>query len=71
MRLIIATAAIAAALVGMMPSEASAWYCEARGGSGARGWGTSYNLARARRIALVQCSVRTPRGYMCYVTGCR
>jgi hypothetical protein len=71
MRLIIATAAIVGVLVGIMPSEASAWYCEARGGTGASGWGTSYYLANARRIALRQCAVRTPRGYMCYVTGCR
>jgi hypothetical protein len=71
MRLIIATAAIAATLVGMMPSQASAWYCVARSASGARGWATNNDLARARYNSLVQCAVRTPRRYTCYVTGCR
>jgi hypothetical protein len=43
----------------------------ARGGTGASGWATSSSLARAKRNALRQCAIRTPRGYMCYITFCR
>jgi hypothetical protein len=65
MRLIIATAAVAATLVGMMPSQASAWYCVARSASGARGWATSNNLARARYNALVLCAACSNRHAAC------
>ena len=68
---IIASLVVAAA-VAMIPSQASAaWTCGARGTTGATGWGYSVSLYRARRIALANCAVRTPRGYTCYLTGCR
>jgi hypothetical protein len=34
------------------------------------GYWTSTSLAVARRQALIQCAVRTPRGYNCLITGC-
>ena len=71
MKQIIASFVIAAALVAIIPSEASAWYCRARSATGSLGWGSSYYLANANRIALVNCAVRTPRGYTCFITSCR
>lgn len=55
----------------LIPSPASAWNCGARSPTGAWGWGYSVSLYRAKRIALVNCAVRTPRGYTCYVSRCR
>jgi hypothetical protein len=57
------------AVVASTPAEA--WYCTARGTTGASGWGTAGYLATARYIALRQCALRTPRGAACYVTACR
>jgi hypothetical protein len=34
----------------------------------AQGWGVSYDQASACRIALNQCSIRTPYNQVCYVT---
>ena len=48
------------AIVASTPAEA--WYCVARGTTGATGWGTHIYLATAQGIALRQCAVRTPRG---------
>jgi hypothetical protein len=61
---------IVGSLLLTLSSQASAWYCVARSTTGASGWATHYSLARAQRNALYQCARRTPRGYMCYVTGC-
>jgi hypothetical protein len=69
---ILASLFIAAVAITLMPSEASAWVCYARGDTGATGWGSHpYSLSYARRRALAECAVRTPRGSMCYLTGCR
>jgi hypothetical protein len=57
------------AVVASTPAEA--WYCTARGTTGAVGWGAHAYLATARYIALRQCALRTPRGAACYITGCR
>lgn len=51
------------------PSTAHAAYCEARSAY-ATGWGSG-SLYQARRNALHHCAIRTPRGYTCYITGCR
>ncbi|MFI4973224.1 MAG: hypothetical protein ACHP84_01645 [Caulobacterales bacterium] len=32
---------------------------------------TSTSLALAQHNALVQCAIRTPRGYLCVITHCR
>jgi hypothetical protein len=71
MKIIAASLLIAGSMLLMFSSQASAWYCEARSATGASGWAAHYSLARAKRNALYQCARRTPRGYMCYVTGCR
>ncbi len=51
-------------------NQASAFYCEARGTTGARGWGQSPSPERARRIALRECAVRTPRRAVCRIMFC-
>jgi hypothetical protein len=51
------------------PTAAHAAYCEARSAYSS-GW-VSGSLNYARRRALAECAVRTPRGYTCYITGCR
>jgi hypothetical protein len=62
----IATAAFAAA-----PSQASAaWTCGARSATGGWGVGWAPSLWRAKRIALRQCAINTPRGYWCRVVRC-
>jgi len=50
------------------PSTAEAAYCTARSPY-ASGWGQG-NLNYARRRALHECAIRTPRGYTCYITSC-
>jgi hypothetical protein len=57
------------AIVASAPAEA--WYCSARGTTGATGWGTSGYLATAKTIALRECAVRTPRGATCYIMYCK
>ncbi len=57
------------AMVASTPSEA--WYCSARGSTGATGWGTAAYLETAKGIALRECAVRTPRGAACYITSCK
>ena len=52
-------------------NQASAYYCEARGTTGARGWGRSANPGQARRLALGECAIRTPRRAVCRITYCR
>jgi hypothetical protein len=52
-------------------TPAAAWYCSARGTTGATGWGTSGYLATAKGIALRECAVRTPRGATCSIMFCR
>ena len=57
-------------LITLEASQASAFYCEARGTSGASGWGRSQSPDRARRIALQECAIRTPRRATCRITFC-
>jgi len=70
MKSVFAAALIAAALAAAAPSPALAWYCSARGTTGASGWGRSSYLLTARAIALRECAVRTPRYARCYVMYC-
>ncbi len=63
------SALAAVAILASTPAEA--WYCSARGTTGATGWGTSGNRATAWNIALRECAVRTPRGATCYIMYCR
>jgi hypothetical protein len=71
MKSLIATSVMAAIIMFAGASQASAWYCQANGTTGASGWGRSSSLAAAQQRALAECAVRTPRGYMCYVSFCR
>jgi hypothetical protein len=67
----IAAAIAVAAFAGssfVTPSSAEAAYCTARSAY-ASGWGEG-NLNYARRRALRECAIRTPRGYTCYITSC-
>jgi len=70
MKKIAISSAIAGLLFLSVVSEANAWYCEARSATGSYGWARNYSLARAKRNALYQCAVRTPRRFVCYITGC-
>jgi hypothetical protein len=60
-----------AAVAILASTPADAWYCSARGTTGATGWGSSPNRATANAIALRECAVRTPRGATCYIMYCR
>jgi hypothetical protein len=51
-------------------TSAKAWYCSARGTTGASSWGRSGDLGEAKGIALRECSVRTQRGETCYIMYC-
>ena len=68
------TALLAVASTGLLTIAAStpaeAYYCSARGTTGATGWGRSDSLGYAKRIALRECAVRTPRGATCYIMDC-
>ena len=62
---------LAAIAVSLLPSVASAeWYCMARARTGSWGEGWAPANATARGIALGECAVRTPRGYVCVITSC-
>jgi hypothetical protein len=71
MRKYLAALAIAGAAFIYCSSEASAWICQAPSPTGAwgRGW-HNYSLGYARRRALAECAIRTPRYSRCYITGC-
>jgi hypothetical protein len=71
MKSLIAATVMTAALTFAGASQASAWYCQASGTTGATGWGTSSSLGVAQRRALAECAVRTPRGHMCFLHFCR
>ena len=67
-----AAVVFAAAVVAFafQPAPAAAWYCVARGNTGASGWGRSFYNYSARYIALSQCSIRTPRYGRCFIRAC-
>ena len=72
MKKYLAIAAVAAAAFTTVsfvsPTSAEAAYCTARSPY-ASGWGQG-SLNYARRRALQECAIRTPRGYTCYITSC-
>ncbi len=57
-------------LAGLIPSEASAWYCRAGSPTGGWGWGQAYYRGGAASIALNNCAVNTPRGFVCRIRYC-
>jgi hypothetical protein len=70
MKKYVAILCLAVGFIGLEASQASAAYCEARGTTGASGWGRSANLGQARRIALRECAIRTPRRAVCRIMYC-
>ena len=60
-----------ALVIPLLASSAEAAVCSARSATGSWGVGRGYNFRQARALALTYCAVNTPRGYTCYVTGCR
>jgi len=62
---------VLASLVLVASTPAEAWYCSARGTTGASGWGSHPYLGTAKTIALRECAVRTPRRAACYIMYCR
>jgi hypothetical protein len=68
------TALLAVASTGLLAiavsTPAEAYYCAARGTTGATGWGRSGSLSYAKVIALRECAVRTRRGATCYIMYC-
>ena len=71
MKIALTAFAVAASLFVIAASPAEAWYCSARGTTGASGWGRSGYLGQAKGFALRECAVRTPRGATCYIMYCR
>ena len=57
-------------MLALQTQEAEAWYCRANSPTGSWGWGSSPYRGRAVSIALTQCAVRTPRGYVCRLLYC-
>ena len=69
MRHTLTTVVIAASLLSVASSEASAWVCRAVGiGSG--GWGRSYSVIDAKLIALRRCENYSPL-QVCTILWCR
>ena len=63
---------LALSAISLMPTKASAeWYCMARARTGTWGEGWAPANAAARKIALAECAVRTPRGNVCVITACK
>jgi hypothetical protein len=70
MKKTIAMLCLALGFMVLESNQASAFYCEARGTTGASGWGRSSNPGQARRIALRECAIRTPRRAVCRIMFC-
>ncbi len=66
----LAIGAIAALTTAFSVTAAQAHICYAHSRV-AYGWGSAAYLRTARTIALANCSIRTPRGMMCWITSCR
>jgi hypothetical protein len=69
---ILAAVAIAGGLAVLAPVDnAEAWYCRATSAN-AFGWGSHpTSQSYARRRALAECAVRTPRNQVCRIRYCR
>jgi hypothetical protein len=57
-------------LAAFSATEASAAYCTATSPTGSSGWGRSPSRARAARMALNQCAIRTSSRYRCTLRYC-
>ncbi len=70
-RLLVLALAAGSALTVYTPAAEAAPTCVARSRTGSYGIGYGYNFYQARRLALSYCAANTPRGYTCYIRGCR
>jgi len=64
-----ASLALAATLMALASSEASAWVCRAAG-AGTGGWGRSWSIVDAKLWALRSCERRSPVP-VCTILWCR
>ena len=63
---------LCALILSITYTPADAWYCRATSSTGSWGWGYHpRSLAYAKRRALMECAVRTPRNRTCYIRFCR
>jgi len=69
MRALLASLALAAAIYGCLPGQASAWFCQATGAKGIAASGSALLEERARGIATRRCERRN--GGPCTVQFCR
>ena len=69
LKAVLATLAVATALVALAPSEASAWVCRA-GGVGGTTVARSWNIIDAKIVALRRCERRSPIP-VCTILYCR
>ena len=68
---ILASVVFAIVTMAFLASDAMAYTCVARSANGSYGWGSHpYSLGYARRRALAECAIRTPRNYTCVLTEC-
>jgi hypothetical protein len=68
---ILASAVFAVVTIAFLATDAMAWTCTARSANGSYGWGSHpTSLSYARRRALAECAIRTPRNYTCVLQGC-
>jgi hypothetical protein len=68
---ILASLVFAAVMTAFLATDAMAWTCTARSANGSSGWGSHpSSLNYAKRRALNECAIRTPRNYTCVLTGC-
>ncbi len=66
---ILASFVVAASLLSVASSEASAWVCFATG-LGSSGWGRSYDIIDAKLFALRRCERSSPVP-VCTILWCR
>jgi hypothetical protein len=66
---VLASLVVAASLLSLASSEASAWVCRATG-LGSDGWGRAYSIVDAKLWALRQCEHRSPLP-ICTILWCR
>jgi hypothetical protein len=64
-----ATAVVAASLLALAPTQASAWACRADGW-GSWGWARSFSIERAKFVALRRCE-RGSALHVCTISWCR
>jgi hypothetical protein len=68
---ILASFVFAIVTMSFLATDALAYRCTARSANGSSGWGSHpTSPGYARRRALNECAIRTPRNYTCVITEC-